>query len=309
MIERLRKGLATEAGEAASKQSLTAKSVIDRLRKVLPTGIGRAETPAEDESRSSSSATKDIPPLRANDLRHYLSQRIGAKLPESGKDDVAADVPPAPKVGNGKIGPALKSLDAVLNHVIASAKGNAPRALLVAGVTPKVDATAEAIEIARALVARREQVVLVDLTRSAAAVSGRLGLPRAPGFTDLAAGRVRFDQVVKIDEATPLQVIAAGNPTLKGSGDDPDRFMRVFDALTQAYDSVVLHGDPEVVRVLKPALKFELPAVVAVLPAGASAKSEAAELGDLAGLGCPVVVYEQEGKGPRAGMLGRAAAI
>ena len=45
----------------------------------------------------------------------------------------------------------------------------------------------------------------------------------------------------------------------------------LFEALTQAYDSVVLHADREAVRKLTPALKFELPVVVAVLPAGAGA--------------------------------------
>ena len=83
----------------------------------------------------------------------------------------------------------LKSIDAVLNHILASGKGGAPRALLVAGASAKVDATAEAIAIARALVAKREQVVLVDLTRGPASVSGALGLPRVPGLTDLVAGR------------------------------------------------------------------------------------------------------------------------
>ncbi len=282
--------------------------MFDRLRKAMPTGKRREAPPAEEVKRTVS-ATKTEPPLRANDLRHYISKRIGAKLPEGTEDDVASAIPSAAKVGNGKVGPTLKSLDAVLNHVLASGKGTAPRALLVSGISPKVDATAEAIEIARALVARREQVLLVDLTRGAAAVSGRLGIPRAPGFTDLAAGRARFDQVIKIDDTTSLQVIAAGNPTLTGSGDDPDRYMRVFDALTQAYDSVVLHADPEIVRTLKPALKFELPAAVVVLAPGASSKSEASELADFAALGCPVVVYEQDGKGPRAGLLGRVAAI
>jgi Mrp family chromosome partitioning ATPase len=179
----------------------------------------------------------------------------------------------------------------------------------VAGASPKVDATAEAISIARSLVARREQVVLVDLTRGPAAVSGPLELPRAPGLTDLAAGRAGFEDVVRIDADTPLQVIAAGNPKVAAKGDENGRFTRVFEALTQAYDSVVLHADREAVRMLTPTLKFELPVVIAVLPAGASASSAKTDLTDFAALGCPVLVYEQSGKEPRSRLLGPVAAI
>jgi Mrp family chromosome partitioning ATPase len=152
-------------------------------------------------------------------------------------------------------------------------------------------------------------VVLVDLTRGPSAVSGPLGLPRAPGFTDHAAGRTSFDEVIRVDADTPLQVITAGNPAVKGSGEEVDRFMRVFEALTEAYDCVVLHADGDSVRRLTPALKFELPIAVVVLPPGATAESEARELADFAALGCQVVVYEKTGKDGRTGLLGRVAAI
>jgi hypothetical protein len=207
-----------------------------------------------------------MPVLRTNDLRHYLNQRLTAAA-EAANDSVRNGNAVASKTDSDKVGPVLKSLDAVLNHILASGKGGAPRALLVAGASAKVDATAEAISIARALVARREQVVLVDLTCGPAAVSGPLGLPRAPGLTDVAAGRASFEDVVRIDGDTSLQVIAAGNPKLAAKGDENGRFGHVFEALTQAYERVVLHADREAVRKLTPALKFDLPVVVAVLPA------------------------------------------
>jgi len=247
--------------------------------------------------------------LRTNDLRAYLNQRLTASASEPANDSVHEADAVAAKTGSDKVGPVLKSLDAVLNHILASGKGGAPRALLVTGTSPKVDATAEAISIARALVARREQVVLVDLTRGPTAISGPLGLARSPGLSDLAAGRAGFEDVVKIDADTALQVIAAGNPKLAASGDENDRFGRVFEALTQTYDCVVLHADPEAVRKLTPALKFELPVVVAVLPAGSSARSDKTDLADFSALGCPVLVYEQNGKEPRSKLLGRVASM
>jgi len=68
------------------------------------------------------------------------------------------------------------------------------------------------------------------------------------------------------------------------------------------------YADREAVRTLAPALKFELPVVVAVLPPGAGAKSLTQDLSDFSALGCPVLVYEQNGKEPRSGLLARVAA-
>lgn len=279
-----------------------AAGLLDRLRRGLSLGAG--EPPAVEPQPAVGM------PLRPNDLRHYLNQRIAAATSEPASDSVRNGAASTPKGSTSKVGPVLKSLDAVLNHILASAKGggSTPRALLVAGVSAKVDATPEAIQIARALVAKREQVVLLDLTRGASAVSGALGLPRAPGFTDLAAGRAGFDDVVRIDADTPLQVIAAGNPKVKAKGNEAESFTRVFEALTQVYDCVVFHADREAVRTLAPALKFELPVVVAVLPPGAGAKSLTQDLSDFSALGCPVLVYEQNGKEPRSGLLARVAA-
>ena len=308
LLDRLRRGLSLGAGEPPAVEPQPAVGLLDRLRRVLPTGDGKAAESTDTPAGSTPDAVGM--PLRPNDLRHYLNQRITAATSEPASDSVRNGAASTPKGSTSKVGPVLKSLDAVLNHILASAKGggSTPRALLVAGVSAKVDATPEAIQIARALVAKREQVVLLDLTRGASAVSGALGLPRAPGFTDLAAGRAGFDDVVRIDADTPLQVIAAGNPKVKAKGNEAESFTRVFEALTQVYDCVVFHADREAVRTLAPALKFELPVVVAVLPPGAGAKSLTQDLSDFSALGCPVLVYEQNGKEPRSGLLARVAA-
>jgi Mrp family chromosome partitioning ATPase len=305
-LERLRRGVAQGGSEPHTAAPQPAGGWLGRMRRAQPAEEGKGAATA---AATTPPTAGNLPVLRTNDLRHYLNQRLAASASEAANDSVRKVDAPAPKPASGKVGPVLKSLDAVLNHILASGKGSAPRALLVAGATAKVDATAEAISIARALVARREQVVLVDLTRGPTAVSGPLGLPRAPGLADLAAGRAGFEDVVRIDADTPLQVISAGNPKFAANGDENGRFTRVFEALTQAYDSVVLHADREAVRKLAPALKFELPVVVAILPAGASAGSTKTDLTDFSVLGCPVLVYEQSGKEPRSKLLGRVAAI
>jgi tyrosine-protein kinase Etk/Wzc len=306
LLDRLRQEFSAGAGEtspgAPKSEARLASGFLDRFRR------SRSETKGSSVASTAKPAPTgvEMSALSPNDLRHYLTQRIAAASSDA-DDDMG--LPPAPKIGNGRVGPVLHALDAVLNHVFASAKGGPPRALLVAGVSAKADATQAAIGLARALVAKQEQVVLVDLARGASAVSGPLGMPRAPGFTDLAAGRASFGDVVRVDDETALQVITAGNPVVKSEGHEPDRFMRVFKALTQAYDCVVLHADLGTVRMLMPALKFELPVMVAVLPQGASVDSEDEALSTFQTLGCPVLVYGAGGKQRRARFFGRTAAM
>jgi uncharacterized protein involved in exopolysaccharide biosynthesis/Mrp family chromosome partitioning ATPase len=300
-LERLRRGLAP--GETQTTAPQPQGGWLGRIRPA------RTAADGTNDDTTASSPAGNMPVLRTNDLRHYLNQRLAASAADAANDSPGKGGAAPPKPDSDKVGPVLKSLDAVLNHIVASGNGGAPRAMLVAGATAKLDATAEAIAIARALVARRDQVVLVDLTRGPASISGALGLPRTPGLTDLVAGRAGFEDVVRIDEDSSLQVISAGNPKLSAKDDENERFGHLFEALTQAYDSVVLHADPEAVRQLTPALKFELPIVVAVLPPGASDSGTKTDLAEFSALGCPVLVYEQSGKKPRSRFFERVAAV
>jgi len=311
---------AAQPKSAATTQS--AAGFLERLRRGLAPGETQTVAPpqggwlgrirparqVEGETNEAASPTAGtMPVFRTNDLRHYLNQRLAVSAAEAAKDSPRKNAAPPSKPDSDKFGPVLKSLDAVVNHILAAGNGGAPRALLVAGAVPKLDATGEAIAIARALVARHERVVLVDLTRGPASISGALGLPRTPGLTDLVAGRAGFEDVVRIDEDSSLQVVSPGNPKLSPKDDDNERFGHVFEALTQVYDSVVLHADPEAVRQQTPALKFELPIVVAVLPADAGGAET--ELAEFSALGCPVLVYEQSGKKSRSRFFERVAAV
>jgi Mrp family chromosome partitioning ATPase len=304
LLNRLRQDYGDDDTETSPspKKTKPARSSRKRLR---PTKTKEAATTSLKTAATKPASTgAEMSSLSSNDLRQYMTRRVA-----SPDDDEATGVAPAPQNG-GRFGPVLKSLDTVLDKVLALSAGGMPRALLVAGVSPDTDATRAAIGLARALVEQGEQVVLVDLTKGVSAVSGPLGLPRTPGFTDLATGHASFADVIRIDEDSPLQVITAGNPAAKGVGPEPDRFMPVFEALTEAYGCVVLHGDLRSVRKLMPALKFELPAMVAVLPDGASIASEKGALTNFQALGCPVLVYEEGGGKPRRmGLFSRAAAV
>lgn len=311
LIDRLRQEFAEESEETGDngKSAMPKRlgSLLDRFRRP---GAKQSATAADTQAPRLKRGTKSKPKgvnmaaLSPNDLRHYLTQRIATSEVEE-----PTPMPPKPKIGAGPVGPVLRSLDSVLDKVLDTTTGGLPRALLVAGTSPKADATQAAIGLARALVDQGEQVVLVDLAKGPSAVSGPLGMPRVPGFADLAVGRVSFGDVIRVDEETPLQVITAGSPTAHGDEPGPDCFMRVFEALTQAYGCVVLHADLHAIEALMPALKFELPVMVAVLPPRGSVEKEEEALSTFQALGCPVVVYETGGRLRRAGLFNRTAAV
>ena len=276
----------------------SAAGFLARFRRSLEQGESEAEEAAKElgvrgfarlRFATGSAAEND-----GNDLRHYLNKRLAASQAETRnaivpKHDAGAHV--------------LKSLDAVLNRILPARQDAGSRALLVGGAAA-IDATAEAISIARALVAAGDQVVLLDLAHGPHSISAALGLPRFPGLADLAAGRAQFEDVIGLDAETPLHVIPAGNPRF-AADDGNGRFVAIFAALTEAYDSIVLHADREALRRTVPDLRFGLSIAVAVLPQRAGGT---ADLSGFAALGCQTLAYEQGSK-RRPRFLGWAAAL
>ena len=131
------------------------------------------------------------------------------------------------------------------------------------------------------------------MSRGTFAVGARLGIPHAPGLAELAACRAHFDDIVHVDDETPLQVIAAGHSAAKAeTKQDPARLARIFEALAQVYHFIVLHADRETAFNYQAVLAGRLLAVVAVLASG-EGKSAALISSELAGFGCTVLVHEQ----------------
>jgi hypothetical protein len=188
-----------------------------------------------------------------------------------------------------------RTLDTVLNQIYAAGRGGAPRALLVSGANARLDATAEAVSIGRGLATGGDRVVLVDLACGRVSISGTLGLPPSPGLAELVAGRAGFEDVVRIDAETPLQVIAAGNQTLTVTSEVNERFTSVLEALTQAYDGVVLHADHQALLKFTPALKFELSVAIAVVDTVTGTYGAKGDLSAFSPLGCQVLAYEKPG--------------
>jgi Mrp family chromosome partitioning ATPase len=301
----------------AEPSAQSAAGFLERFRQSLALAGGEAEEAAQEFGARGFArfrpAGKNIPEngeptagaSGGNELRHYLNNRLGLRFAASASGARKTGIA-APQTRSGAESTVLASLDTVIDHSLAACQGATPRALLVCGAPSMADATAEAISIARALVAADGQVVLLDLAHGPSSVSGALGLPRSPGLADLSAGRVRFEDIVGIDAETPLHVIAAGNPRYAASADENARLAPIFAALIETYDSVVLYADSGALRRLAAERRFEFPIVVVVVPAGTGAT---ADLSDFAALGSRLVAYEQGAKERRPRFLGWAAGI
>jgi len=277
----------------------TAKALIEKV-------LADSRVPDPEALPGDLSSTPPVLPRGGapNDLSSYLQRPTALRMPEHTKGR-RAKRDRRDKIDQERVRPALKSFEAVVTQVRARADANTAGAILVTAGAKGIDATGEAICIARVLLACAERGVLVDLSRGAAAVSGRLALPRAPGFADLLAGRVGFDEVIHVDVETALQVIPAGHPTVRFEGNEIEHAIAIFDALAQAYDVVVLHGDRDGATQMAPALAGRLSVALAVLGTGGGAGARAA-LADLSALGCRVVPYERH-DGDES--FGRAAAV
>lgn len=278
------------------------KGLFERMRKGLPQGIE-----VSDPASQQLDLKPDVP-APPNDLRSYL-RRKAALQHEARSRGPRRMQSPRPKA-KGSVGPVLRSIESVLGQISSRSTGDAPRAVLVVPISRDLDATEETISLARML-SRRERAILVDATRGAAAVSGLLGLPRSPGFTDLTAGRAEFADVVQADDETPLQVIPAGNPHVT-SEEDQERAARIVTALSQVYDRLVVHIDRETLRKLEPALHGRLQLVVAIVGRGDNINDNEVAVSELTAFGCPVAPFEQPGgehRPRRSGFFGRAAAV
>lgn len=294
-VTRLR-GTARQSRVAARAEpgAQSAAGFLARFRRSLEQGESEAEEVKEFGVRGFARlrfATGCAADNDGNDLRHYLNKRLAASQAETRNAIV-------PKHDAGA--PVLKSLDAVLSQILPARQDAGSCAVLVGGAA--IDATEEAISIARALVAAGDQVVLLDLAHGPHSISAALGLPRFPGLADLAAGRAQFEDVIGLDAETPLHVIAAGNPRF-AADDGNGRFAAILAALTEAYDSIVLHADREALRRTAPDLGLSI--AVAVLPQRAGGT---ADLSSFAALGCRTLAYEQGSK-RRPRFLGWAAAL
>jgi len=116
----------------------------------------------------------------------------------------------------------------------------------VTSAVPQEGKTVVAVNLAAALAAQEERVLIVDADFRVPAVHRALLLPQTPGFTDILVDHLSIQSVVREVEGLPnLSVIPAGrippNPAeITGSA----RMRQLIEELRGSFDRIIFDGPP-----------------------------------------------------------------
>lgn len=114
----------------------------------------------------------------------------------------------------------------------------------------------EAVAVCRHIANNGHAVIMVDWSLNGAGIAEPLGLPSWPGFTELADGRVRFEDVVRSLRDSDVHIIPCGrgaeNPD---EAIDSDSINFLLDALDDVYEHIVVVARTEPARRLFEAIQ------------------------------------------------------
>jgi tyrosine-protein kinase Etk/Wzc len=132
------------------------------------------------------------------------------------------------------------SAQRALVDVAAALRRGDRRRILIAGAERGIDSAAAALALARML-SQEARVVVVDLAFSAQKLAAVGGDPGAPGFADLVCGTASFGQIITRDRDSRVHLVPAGRVRDEANAIlDSERLRMGIEALTQAYDRVVI---------------------------------------------------------------------
>jgi Mrp family chromosome partitioning ATPase len=118
------------------------------------------------------------------------------------------------------------------------------RRILVAAADREVGSTMTALALARVL-AQEARVVVVDLALAAPKLAAASVDPGGPGLADLVRGTASFGQIITRDRGSRVHLVAAGRIRDEASAILASERLRMgIEALTQAYDYVVIDAGP-----------------------------------------------------------------
>ncbi|MFD0987318.1 exopolysaccharide transport family protein [Methyloligella solikamskensis] len=245
--------------------------------------IPSSTTPSIPIAMSNGAAKPDDPETaRMSPLERYLRQRSG--------HPAAANERPKAEASRRK-GDVIRNIDVLRDRFAEQLDTRDSPVALVTPVSAS-NALPEAIQLARPLAAGGKTVLLLDMAQGSTTVSDFLGLERSPGFNELLANVAAFEDVLRVDSESPLQVIPAGSPSLPVPPGEVKSFVRILDALRQTYDCVVIHSDFDRAEHFASALHGELTTAVALF-APKTISEEENRLADLKELGCRFMLYER----------------
>lgn len=131
------------------------------------------------------------------------------------------------------------SIEAVAEHLRAT------NVRVAISVSPGGDEGSTAtVMLARLLAEEELKVVLIDLTGSACPTRLMARSRQLPGITNLLAGEVPFTDTIHADRFSDAHIIPQGDADPRQAMRGIDRLKMIIDALTNAYDLVLLECGP-----------------------------------------------------------------
>lgn len=124
---------------------------------------------------------------------------------------------------------------------------------LIVGENGSIDASEEALAMADELARDGLQTIVVDWSLDEDGFCRGIGLATKPGFTDLARGDARFEDVIRSLPDGRVHLIACGSAVTGRASEevlDPDKLNLLLDALDEAYDQIVVVARDGDARVL-----------------------------------------------------------
>jgi exopolysaccharide transport family protein len=108
-------------------------------------------------------------------------------------------------------------------------------------VSPEGDeGSASSVMLARTVAGDGLQALLIDLTGSACPTELMAESKRLPGLTDLMCGEIAIASSIHSDRLSAAHIIPRGNANARRAMRAVDRLPMIIDALTQAYDLVIV---------------------------------------------------------------------
>jgi capsular exopolysaccharide synthesis family protein len=123
----------------------------------------------------------------------------------------------------------------------------APRVIAITSVDPGDGKTTSSVNVAAALALKAEtKVVLVDCDLRRGRINTLLGLPHAPGLSDVLVGKAALNEsVIQVEQYPNLFVVGAGTPSTNPTEAlDSENWRTLVAHLRQQFDYVILDTPP-----------------------------------------------------------------
>ena len=121
---------------------------------------------------------------------------------------------------------------------------------ILTGETASIDASAEALKLAKAIAEGGHYVLVVDWSPSGQGFAGTAGLEPSKGFNGLLRGEALFDEIIQRLPGSTVQAIASGKALDVDHEINSDQLNLILDALDEAYDHIIVAGRHDEARKL-----------------------------------------------------------